>query len=117
MTPHQLLLGAPPLYDELRVFGCLCYPNVMPTTANKLSPRSVACVFLGYPGDHRGYRCYDIETRRIYTSRHVTFVENVFPFRNATSPRTPMTSTPTAVPTDDDAPPTSTTPGPARPHR
>jgi hypothetical protein len=48
-TPHQLLLGAPPCYDNLRVFGCLCYPNTASTAAHKLSPRSVACVFLGYP--------------------------------------------------------------------
>jgi hypothetical protein len=76
-----------PRYDELRVFGCLCYPNVTTTTTHKLSPRWVACVFLGYPV-HRGYHyhCYDSTTRRVYTSRHVTFVENVFPFRNATSP-------------------------------
>jgi histone deacetylase 1/2 len=71
-TPHELLLGAPPCYDELRVFGCLCYPNITSTTPHKLSPRSVACVFLGYPGDHRGYRCFDMDTRRVFTSRHVS---------------------------------------------
>lgn len=55
VTPHELLLGTPPTYDHLRVFGCLCYPNQSATTANKLSLRSVACVFLGYPADHKGY--------------------------------------------------------------
>jgi transposase InsO family protein len=57
ITPHDVLLGTPPRYDELRVFGCLYYPNLSATTANKLSPRSVACVFIGYPSDHRGYQC------------------------------------------------------------
>jgi histone deacetylase 1/2 len=112
MTPHQLLLGSPPLYDELHVFGCLCYPNLTPTAANKLSPRSVACVFLGYPNDHRGYRCYDIATRRVYTSRHVNFVETVFPFRLATPACTPPTSPSTAAPTDDDDPRPCPVPGP-----
>lgn len=97
VTPHQLLLGAPPAYTELRVFGCLCHPNITPTTPHKLTPRSVACVFLGYPSDHRGYRCYDMATRRVYISRHVTFVEDVFPFRNAESP-TPPTPERAAVP-------------------
>jgi histone deacetylase 1/2 len=90
-TPHQLLLGSPPRYDELRVFGCLCCPNTTSTAAHTLSPRSVACVFIGYPGDHRGYRCYDITTRRAYTSRCVVFVEDQFPFRTPTPPpRSPL---------------------------
>jgi hypothetical protein len=78
--PHQLLLGTPPAYDHLRVFGSLCYPNQSATAANKLSPRSVACVFFGYSADHKGYRCYDPETRRVITSRHVVFDELQFPF-------------------------------------
>jgi transposase InsO family protein len=76
VTPHDLLLGAPSRYDDLRVFGCLCYPNLSATAANKLSPRSTACVFLGYPTDHRGYRCLDLTTRRVITSRHVVFDEH-----------------------------------------
>jgi histone deacetylase 1/2 len=40
ITPHDLLLDTPPRYDELRVFGCLCYPNISATTPNKLNPRS-----------------------------------------------------------------------------
>jgi transposase InsO family protein len=31
VTPHHLLLGVPPRYDELRTFGCLCYPNTSAT--------------------------------------------------------------------------------------
>ena len=82
-TPFQRLLGAPPSYDHLRVFGCLCFPNQAATMPHKLAPRSTACVLLGYPTDHRGYRCFDLDTRRVITSRHVTFDENSFPFRSA----------------------------------
>lgn len=80
--PFQLLFGVPPSYDELRTFGCLCYPNIEATTVHKLSLRSLACVFLGYPSDHRGYQCYDVATGRVYTSRNITFVEHVFPFHD-----------------------------------
>jgi histone deacetylase 1/2 len=76
LTPHQLLLGAPPSYDHLHVFGCLCFPNQSATTPNKLSARSCACVFLGYLSDHRGYRCFDLATRRVINSHHVSFDEH-----------------------------------------
>jgi hypothetical protein len=33
VTPHHLLLGVPPRYDELRVFGRLCYPTPRPRLA------------------------------------------------------------------------------------
>jgi histone deacetylase 1/2 len=59
-TPFQLLFGAPPSYTHLRVFGCLCFPNQSSTAANKLSARSTPCALLGYPADHRGYRCLDL---------------------------------------------------------
>ncbi|KAK1620085.1 hypothetical protein QYE76_025602 [Lolium multiflorum] len=58
-TPHHLLYGAPPTYDDLRIFGCRCYPNTAATAAHKLAPRSLPCVFLGYPANTKGYRCYD----------------------------------------------------------
>lgn len=101
-TPHELLLGTRPNYDELRVFGCPCYPNITATTPHKLSPRSAWCVFIGYPLDHRGYRCYDIASCRVYTytSRHVVFVEDQFPFRvHATAHPQPA---PPKFSTDDD---------------
>ena len=28
----------------------------------------------------KGYRCYNLETENVYTSRHVTFVEDEFPY-------------------------------------
>ena len=79
-TPHELLLGTAPDYSLLRVFGCLCYPNTASTARHRLDVRSIACVFLGYPFDHRGYRCFDPLSRRVLTSRHVLFDETSFPF-------------------------------------
>jgi len=83
--PYQLLHHQLPDYSSLRVFGCLCYPNLNATTSHKLSPRSTPCVFLGYPSSHKGYRCLDMATRRVIVSRHVVFDETVFPFAAAPS--------------------------------
>lgn len=79
-APHHLLFGAPPSYDGLRISGSLCYPSIATTARRKLAPRSLPCVFLGYPSNTKGYRCYDPVTHRVYTSRHVYFIETVFPF-------------------------------------
>jgi len=87
--PYALLYNKPPEYSHLRVFGCLCYPNLTATARHKLAPRSTACVFLGYPSSHKGYRCLDLSTRRIIISRHVVFDENCFPFGIHTSGSSP----------------------------
>ena len=79
-TPFFALYGAHPSYSHLRVFGCRCYPNLSATAPHKLAPRSTACVFLGYPQHHKGYRCLDLQSNRIIISRHVVFDESSFPF-------------------------------------
>jgi histone deacetylase 1/2 len=73
--PYTLLHGRSPPYDRLRVFGCLCYPNVTSTTKHKLGPPSLPCVFLGYPSNHRG--------EPVLISRHIVFDETIFPFQIA----------------------------------
>lgn len=81
-TPHDLLLGRSPDYSHLHVFGYLCYPNIADTVPHKLAPRSTPCIFLSYPVDTKGYRCYNPTTKRVLTSHHVCFDETVFPFRS-----------------------------------
>lgn len=49
------LFNKPVSYQHLRVFGCLCYPNLTATAQHKLSLRSTACVFIGFPTSHKGY--------------------------------------------------------------
>jgi hypothetical protein len=85
-TPYFALYGVHPDYSHLRVSGCLCYPNLSSTAANKLSPRSAMCVFLGYPPEHKGYRCLDLSTNRVIISRHVIFNGSTFPFANRAAP-------------------------------
>lgn len=89
--PHELLLSVASDYSLLRVFGCLCFPNTTSTSRHKLDHRSIQCVFLGYPPDHRRYRCYDLASHHVITSRHVRFDESSFSFaaRPATNPTAP----------------------------
>jgi histone deacetylase 1/2 len=98
-TPHFLLYGTHPIYDHLRTFGCLCFPNLASTAAHKLEPRSTRYIFIGYPREQKGYRCLDLTTRRVIISRHIVFNETNFPYTQ----NTPAPSQPTA--THDPQPP------------
>ena len=84
-TPHHALFGTPPRYDHLRVFGCACYPNTSATAPHKLAQRSTR-VFFGYSPDHKGYRWFDLTSRRILISRHIVFDESDFPYSTSSIP-------------------------------
>jgi hypothetical protein len=79
-TPLEVLFKEKPDYSMLRVFGCACWPNLRPYNAHKLAFCSKRCVFLGYNNMHKGFKCLDISTGRIYISRDVVFDEQNFPF-------------------------------------
>jgi hypothetical protein len=79
-TPLERLFQIHPKYTSMRIFGCACWPNLRPYNRHKLQFRSKECVFLGYSNLHKGFKCLDISTRRIYISRDVVFDENIFPF-------------------------------------
>ncbi|KAJ9542336.1 hypothetical protein OSB04_028842 [Centaurea solstitialis] len=83
-SPVRRLYQKEPSYSHLRTFGCLCYPLIPSSTIHKLQPRSTSCVFLGYPPNHRGYKCYDLSSHKIIICRHVLFDETQFPFSGVT---------------------------------
>jgi hypothetical protein len=80
MSPIEKLFTTKHVYSFLRTFGCVCWPNLRPYNTHKLAFRSKQCTFLGYNKHHKGYKCLDISTGRIYISRDVVFDETVFPF-------------------------------------
>ena len=84
-TPYETLYHKQPSYNHLRVFGCAYYPNLLSQAPHKLFPRSTLCVFLGYPQHHKGYRCYDLHSRKVIMSCHVVFDENNFLLAHSSS--------------------------------
>jgi hypothetical protein len=78
-TPWESLFHSKPTLSHLRAFGSQCFPLLTPYNKHKLQPKSVPCIFLGYPFTSKGYTCLDPSSHRIYTSRHVLFNETVFP--------------------------------------
>lgn len=79
-SPFEQLFGQAPVYTSLRVFGCKCFPYLRPYMTNKLDPKTLPCVFLGYNDKYKGYRCLHPPTGKVYISRHVLFDEQSFPF-------------------------------------
>ncbi|CAJ2664376.1 unnamed protein product [Trifolium pratense] len=90
-SPYSKPIRISPDYHKLKCFGCLCFPWIKPYANHKLAPKSTMCVFVGYSADQHAYLCLDPSTGRIYTSRHVKFVETEFPFRSLVAQ--PITST------------------------
>ncbi|PON75186.1 hypothetical protein PanWU01x14_045380, partial [Parasponia andersonii] len=79
-SPYEKLFCSHRNYTKLHIFGCLCYPWLRPYSAHKLDSRSIPCVFLGYSLTQSVYLCLDPSTSKIYISRHIKFVEHIFPF-------------------------------------
>jgi len=79
-TPLERLFKQQPDYNWLHIFGCACWPNLRPHNSHKLQFRSKRCAFLGYSNLHKGYKCLDISSGRVYISRDVIFDESVFLF-------------------------------------
>lgn len=83
-SPYNKLFGSTPCYTDLCTFGCSCYPHLGNYFSNKLLPRSVECIFLGYNSQHKGYRCLNLKTSKVYISRHVRFDKTSFMYARST---------------------------------
>jgi transposase InsO family protein len=79
VSPFFKLFHRSPDYSLLRVFGCACYPLLRPYLPNKLTFKSKQCIFIGFSPNHKGYKCFDPVSQRVYLSRHVVFDETLFP--------------------------------------
>jgi len=55
----------------LKVFDCTCYVHLPTTQRDKLDPRAVKCIFLGYSQTKKGYKCYEPKSKKLYISRDV----------------------------------------------
>ncbi|CAI7792111.1 unnamed protein product [Closterium sp. NIES-53] len=76
-----------------RVWGSRAF--VRNTSSDKLSPRAIPCVFLGFVPDAPGWQFYHPPSRRVFPSQDVTFDELVpfyrlFPYCSVPPPPPPL---------------------------
>ncbi|CAI7909409.1 unnamed protein product [Closterium sp. NIES-54] len=79
--------------SAFQVWGSRAF--VRDLSADKLSPRAVPCVFLGFPPDAPGWQYYHPTSHCVLSSQDVTFDESVpyyrlFPYRTAPLPPPPL---------------------------
>ncbi|CAI7930285.1 unnamed protein product [Closterium sp. NIES-54] len=92
-------------WKRLAMRRCSGSGDLVPLSADKLSSRSIPCVFLGFPPDARGWQFYHPTSRRVLPSQDVTFEESVpfyrfFPYRTAPLPPTQLFLAPGPPPID-----------------
>jgi len=93
-SPYKIFFDSPPNYSKLKVFCCLCYSWLRLYTSHKLKPRSKPCIFFWYSLTQSVYLCYDPSTLKNFVSRHVKFIESIFPFKSTlTQAQRPESST------------------------
>ena len=78
-TPYEAWRGDKPDLSHLRVFGCRAYMHLDKTKRNKIQPRSIPVIFVGYAAEAKGWLVYDpvSSNRKTHISRDVTFHESV----------------------------------------
>lgn len=103
--PLQVLFPDQPLFSlKPKTLGCVCFVHILPTRQEKLSAKSLKCVFLGYSRHQKGYICYHPGLKRILVTVDVSFFETVPFYTPSTSSISPISTSPLPVPTLDVSP-------------
>ena len=59
----------------MRVFGCVAYAHIPDQLRKKLDSKGEKCIFLGYCEESKGYRLYNLYTKKFVLRRDVIFIE------------------------------------------
>ncbi|GJR96510.1 retrotransposon protein, putative, ty1-copia subclass [Tanacetum coccineum] len=73
--PYEIWHGKAPKLSYLRVWGCEAL--VKRDAPEKLNPRSIKCIFVGYPKETMGYYFYYPPENKIFVARNAEFFQKV----------------------------------------
>jgi len=77
MTLEEKFTSKKPDVLHFRVFGYIAYVHVPNEKRSKLDPKAEKCIFIGYSLEQKGYRCFNLFTRKLQVNRDVVFDEMV----------------------------------------
>lgn len=68
-TPIESLHGSNSFIVPPKVFGCTCFVHEYRSSAGKLDPRAIKCIFVGYSPTKKGYRCWCPAEKKFFVVR------------------------------------------------
>ncbi|GJZ71170.1 retrotransposon protein, putative, ty1-copia subclass, partial [Tanacetum coccineum] len=76
-TPYEVWHGQAPKLSYLKVWGCeaLVKRDTL-TKPDKLEPRSIKCIFIGYPKETMGYSFYYPPENKVLVAQNAEFLKN-----------------------------------------
>ena len=74
-TPHEVWYGKKSSIAHLKIFGCDSFMHVPLEKRSKLDNKAEKCIFVGYKDGIKGYKLWNIVTRKIVYSRDLVFRE------------------------------------------
>nr|GEV75180.1 retrotransposon protein, putative, Ty1-copia subclass [Tanacetum cinerariifolium] len=86
--PYEIWHGKAPKLSYLWVWGCEAL--VKRDTPDKLDPRSIKCIFVGYPKEIMGYYFYYPPENKIFVAQNVEFFENSLIVQEASGSHGPL---------------------------
>ena len=63
-TPFESYFGHKLDVSNLRVFGSTAWARIPHDKRKSLQPKSVECLFIGYPNESKGFKLLDIRTKK-----------------------------------------------------
>ncbi|XP_058003168.1 uncharacterized protein LOC110656064 isoform X8 [Hevea brasiliensis] len=86
ISPHSILFPDQDAHQLSQcVFGYICFVHDHTSGKDKLQPKSIKCVFLGYSRLQKGYKCYNPLINKYFVSTDVTFFETSSYFSSNTA--------------------------------
>ncbi|KAI3443960.1 hypothetical protein Pfo_000625 [Paulownia fortunei] len=67
-TPLEAWSGRKPSVKHFRIFGSVCYAQILKVKRQKLDETSEKCIFIGYSSKSKGYRLYNLKNKSIMSS-------------------------------------------------
>ena len=74
-TPFEICFGEKPEIGHFRVFGAKGFAHIDKSKRSKFESKADPCVFLGYSDTTKGYRVWNVKSKKVEVVRSVRFQE------------------------------------------